>query len=87
MPPELLEPLPGLIGLLAFGGLILLGMKMRYSHRQRMRVGGVEPQDVERLAKDVDTMRHEIRLLREEVLGLNNRVESTERLLERPKSG
>ena len=33
----------------------------------------------------VDQMRGEVRLMREEVLSLNDRVEFTERLLERPR--
>jgi hypothetical protein len=41
---------------------------------------------VERLAEAVDTMRDEVRVLRDGFLELHERVEFTERLLERPKA-
>lgn len=62
-------------------------MKMRYTNLQRTRVNGSAQQEVERLADPVDIMRDEVRVLREEFLELNERMEFTECLLERPKSG
>lgn len=87
MPPEILEPIAAVTTLVALGGLVLVGMKMRYTHLQRTRLGSITPEDVERLGKDVDALRQELQLVREEVLELNDRVEFTERLLERPKAG
>jgi hypothetical protein len=87
MPPEILEPIAAVTTLVALGGLVLVGMKMRYTHLQRTRLGSIAPEDVERLGKDVDALRQELQHVREEVLELNDRVEFTERLLERPKAG
>ena len=87
MPPELVEIIAPPIAILSFGILVLVGMKIRYSHIQRTRVeGSAQPQDVERLAAAVDTLQDELRVVRDEMLQLNERVEFTERLLERPRT-
>ncbi len=83
---------PGILGILVgffalFCGAILIGMKMRYTHLKRTRVSGSAQQEAERLANAVDNLRSEVGLLRDEFLELNERVDFTERLLERPKSG
>lgn len=87
MSPEILELVAPLIALVGFGGAILIGMKMRYRHLERTRLGRGAQQDVERLADAVDKLRTEVGLLRDGFLELNERVEFTERLLERPRSG
>ena len=61
------------------GGAVLLGMKMHYSHLEDTRLRGSGQQDVEQLTEVVEN-------LRAEVERLNERVEFTERLLERPKT-
>ncbi len=86
MSPEVLEILAPFFALVGFGGAILIGMKMRYTHLQRTRAGGSAQQEVERLADAVDTLRAEVGLLRDEFLELNERLEFTERLLERPRA-
>ena len=87
---DLLAPLFVFVGLT---GAVLVGMKMRYTHIQRTRLSGSAHQDVARLAEAVDTMRDEVHVLRDEVsimredvLSINERVDFTERLLERPKA-
>ncbi len=81
---------PGIIGVFIpiialSGGTILIAMKMRYSHLQETRLsGGAE--EVEQLTDVVNNLRGEVELLREEFLELNERVDFTERLLERPKT-
>ncbi len=79
MSPEILEFLAPVVGVTSLGIIILIGMKMRYTHLQRTRVSGSAQQEVERLADAVDNLRAEVGLL-------NERVEFTERLLERPKT-
>ncbi len=54
-------------------------MKMHYSHLEDTRLSGGGQPDVEQLTEVVDN-------LRAEVERLNERVEFTERLLERPKT-
>ncbi len=83
MGPELLEFLTPMFLAAIIGGLV--AMKMRYTHLQRTRVSG-SAQEVERLADAVDTLRDEVGLLRDQHLELNERMDFTERLLERPKS-
>ncbi len=81
---------PEILGILGHGWFVMavigivIGMKMRYTHLQRTRVSGSAQQ--ERLADAVDNLRAEVGLLREEFLELNERVDFTERLLERPKT-
>ncbi|UCC48420.1 MAG: hypothetical protein JSV41_13320 [Gemmatimonadota bacterium] len=86
MSPELLEIITPPLAILTFGGLFLIGMKIRYSHIQRTRLGGAAHQDVERLTAAVDTLQDQLRVMRDEILHLNERVEFTERLLERPRA-
>ncbi|UCF20548.1 MAG: hypothetical protein JSU87_03810 [Gemmatimonadota bacterium] len=86
MAPEIIELLAPFLALVGVGGATLLGMKMRYTHIQRTRLGGVAQQDVERLSDAVDTLSAQVGLLRDQFLELNERVEFTERLLERPRS-
>jgi hypothetical protein len=66
--------------------MVLIGMKLRYQHLQRLKQAGSSPEEVERLTEAVDSLRDEIRIMREEVLSINDRVEFTERLLERPRA-
>ena len=65
---------------------ILIGMKMRYSHIEETRLGGGAQEEVEQLTETVDHLRAEVGLLRDEFADLNERVDFTERLLERPKT-
>jgi hypothetical protein len=85
MPPEVVEIIAPFLALVGFGGAILIGMKMRYTHIQRTRGIG-SPQGVEQLTEAIKTLHDDMRLLHEEVLALNERVEFTERLLERPRT-
>ena len=68
------------------GGAILIGMKMRYSHIEETRLGGAAQDEVEQLTETVDNLRAEVLALRDEFVDLNERVDFTERLLERPKT-
>ncbi len=83
---------PEILGILGHGWFVMaiigivIGMKVRYTHLQRTRVSGSAQLEVERLADAVDTLRDEVGLLRDQHLELNERVDFTERLLERPKS-
>ena len=83
---------PGIIGVFIpiialSGGTILIAMKMRYDHIRETRISSGGGQEVERLAETVDSLRTEIALLHDEFHQLNERVDFTERLLERPKTG
>ena len=82
---------PGILGILVpffiFGGVFtLIGMKMHYRHLEDKHLSGGGPQEVEQLAEAVDNLSAEVELLRTEHLELNERMDFTERLLERPKT-
>ena len=75
---------PGVIGVFVpivalSGGAILIGLKMHYSHLEDKRLSGGGQEDVEQLTEVVESLRAEVEQLHE-------RVEFTERLLERPKT-
>ena len=75
------------IPIIAIGGVFtLIAMKMLYSHLQKTRLSSGAQQHVKHLAAAVDNLGAELELLRNEFLELNERVEFTERLLERPKA-
>ncbi len=82
---EFLEMIVPFFALMGFGGFILFGMKLRYNHLQRIKSGGSSEEEIKQLAEAVGDLRDEVRLMREEVLSINDRVEFTERLLERPR--
>jgi hypothetical protein len=83
---EVLEMIVPFFVFMGLGSMVLIGMKLRYEHLQRLRRGESSPEEVNRLAEAVDALGDEVRLMREEVLSINDRVEFTERLLEQPKT-
>ncbi|UCC71945.1 MAG: hypothetical protein JSV86_16485 [Gemmatimonadota bacterium] len=85
MGPELVEIIAPPIAIISVGALVLIGMKLRYTHKERTRLGGIAQEDVQRLTDSVGALRDEVQHLRDGYLELNERMEFTERLLERPK--
>ncbi|KPK60212.1 MAG: hypothetical protein AMS21_09595, partial [Gemmatimonas sp. SG8_38_2] len=83
---ELVTEIVPFFVLMGIGGMVLMGMRLRYQHLQRLKQGGSPSEEVERLTEAVSSLRDDVRLMREEVLSINERVEFTERLLERPKT-
>ena len=69
----------GIIIPILVGPILLIGMKMLFSHLEDKRLGGGAQQEVQHLADTVEN-------LRAEVEQLNERMEFTERLLQRPKT-
>lgn len=65
------------------GGTILLGMKMHYRHLEDTLLNRSAKLDV---GQNVEHLVDAVENLRAEVERLNERVEFTERLLERPKT-
>jgi cell division protein FtsB len=86
MGPEAIELLTPVLAFLSIGGMILIGMKLRYTHKERTALGGTSQQDVEQLTDTVRALRDEVQLLRDGYLELHERVEFAERLLEKPKA-
>ena len=85
MPPDAIEALAAIIGMTSIGIIVLVGLKMRFNHKFRMREGpGGE--DTERLTEAVERLNDEMRLMREEFADLDERVDFTERMLSQGKS-
>lgn len=84
MNPILAETLAPFLGIVSVAGAVLIGMKLRYNHLAKIRQGG-SADEVQRLAEAVETLNDNMRLLRDEVVDLSERVDFAERML--PKSG
>ncbi len=80
MTPDAIEALAAIIGMTSIGIIVLVGLKMRFNHKFRMRErpGG---EDAERLTEAVEQLHDEIRLMREEFADLDERVDFAERML------
>jgi hypothetical protein len=84
MPPDVLGGLVGVIGATSAGIIVLIGLKMRFDHKFRMRErpGG---DDAGRITEAVEQLHDEVRLMREEFADLQERVDFTERVLSQGK--
>ena len=84
-PQEFFDNIAPLIGFLAFGGFVLIGLKMWLSYRTaRLGHGGSEQMD--RLTEAVERLREQVQLNREETAELHERLDFAERLLVRGKA-
>ena len=81
MDPAVLEILGPVFALTGIGTMILIGMKMRYTHLRHSKLEKGAGQEVEQLTEAVDSLRDEVRELREGMVDLYERVEFTERML------
>ncbi|UCC83115.1 MAG: hypothetical protein JSW46_19545 [Gemmatimonadota bacterium] len=86
MGADVVEILAPVLAFVSIGGIILIGMKLRYTHKERTALGGTSQKEVEQLTETVKALRGEVQVLRDDFLELNDRVEFAERLLERPKT-
>jgi hypothetical protein len=68
------------IALLGVGSFVLIAMKMRYSHlRDTKHAPGRE--DLDRLAQAVELLHDDVRVVRDEIVELGERVDFAERVL------
>lgn len=86
MGADVVELLAPVFAFISIGGMILIGMKLRYAHKERTALGGTSQKEIEHLTDTVRALRDEVQVLRDGFLELNDRVEFAERLLERPKT-
>jgi len=88
MPPQVIEGLVAVVGLIGVGSVFLVGLRMRYSHLQKMKGAQQQPPgEAQQLADHVTALSDEVRLLREDYAELFERVEFAERLLTRGRAG
>jgi len=85
MEPNILEPIVAVIGMLSIGSLVLVGMKMRYTHKAQMLEQPKKSEDLERLADAMDAIYEQSRGLREDIGELQERLDFHERLLTKGK--
>ena len=83
MPPGLADAIGPVLAVLGIGTMILIGMKLRYSHLQQTRLDRGGREEVGRLAEDVAALRDEMQILRQDVSEVYERIEFAERLLAR----
>jgi cell division protein FtsB len=86
MDPVVAEILGPVFALTGFGAMILIGMKMRYTHLHRTKLAKGAGEEVEQLTETVDALRDEVRELREGMVDLHERVEFAERVLTRGRA-
>ena len=79
MTPDAIEALAALAGMTSLGILVLVGIKMRFNHKLRMRE--MPTGENEHLTEAVEQLQGEVRLMREEFTDLHERVDFTERIL------
>lgn len=80
MPVDVVELLAPVFAITAVGTMILIGLKMRYTHKANLMQTGA-PQRVERLTEAVQQLHEDFRVLRDEVTELHERVDFAERML------
>ena len=85
MSPDVFEPLMAVVGMLSIGGLVLIGMKMRYQYKAKMLEQPKDSEAVDRLVEAMDSMYDQTRSLREEISELQERIDFHERMLTKPK--
>ena len=85
MDPNIIEPIMAVFGMLSIGSLVLVGMKMRYTHKAQMLEQPKKSEDMERLVDAMDAIYEQSRGLREEIGELQERLDFHERLLTKGK--
>jgi hypothetical protein len=81
----MLEFIGPVIALLGLGSFVLIGMKLRYNHlRDTRHVPGRE--ELDRLTHAVGLLHDEMRVMRDEIVDLGERVDFAERVLARGRS-
>lgn len=82
MPVEAIEAIGAWGGLVILGTMSLIGMRIWLGHkRERLRLG--DPGERDRLAESVANLHDQVRLLREEMGEVHERLDFAERLLTR----
>ncbi len=80
MDPALAEIIGPVFALTAMGTFILIGIRMRFNHKYRM-LNRENPEQVEHLTDAVQHLHEDVRLLRDEMVELHERMDFAERML------
>jgi hypothetical protein len=80
--PKLIAPVIALLGL---GSFVLIGMKLRYNHlRDTKHATGRE--ELDRLIRAVELLHDDMRVMRDDIVELGERVDFAERVLAHGRS-
>lgn len=82
MPPQIVEAITALIGVLGIGSFVLIGMKMRLTAKLAQQK---DPEALERITDAIDRLMDETPGMHEEIIELQERIDFHERLLTQPK--
>lgn len=85
MSPDVFEFLAPVVALLGLGSFVLIGMKLRYNHLRDTK-HAPRSEEVERLVESVDLLHDQVRVLRDEMVDLGERLDFTERVLTRGRA-
>ena len=85
MDPAVMESVVMMFGLLGIGGVVLLGMRMRYEYKSKKLDQPTSAEDLERLVDALDGLYDQAKAIRDEVGELQERMDFHERLLTKPK--
>jgi hypothetical protein len=82
MPPDVLGGLVGVLGTVSLGILVLVGMRMRFTHKMQ---GQNRTKEFEQITDALDALHEQTHLLREDVSELQERLDFHDRLLTQPR--
>jgi hypothetical protein len=83
MPFAVIEALSALTAVTLIGSFILIGMKMRWKHKET-QLGSAGRDEIDRLTEAVDTLGDQVEHLTTETADLHERLDFAERLLTKP---
>lgn len=85
MSPDVAELIAPLIALLGLGSFVLIGMKLRYNHLRDTK-HAASRQEIDRLTQAVELLHDDVRVMRDEIVDLGERVDFAERVLAHGRS-
>jgi hypothetical protein len=82
MPPDIAGGLVGVLGVVSVGILVLVGMRIRFTHKMQ---GQNRTNEFEQITDVLDALQEQTHLLREDVSELQERLDFHDRLLTQPR--
>jgi hypothetical protein len=85
MPADIVELIAPVIALFGVGSFVLIAMKMRYNHLRDTK-HAPSREDLDRLAQAVELLHDDMRVMRDDIVELGERVDFAERVLAHGRS-
>lgn len=86
MPPNVVDAIAPLIALFGIGSFVLIAMKLRYSYLRGTKQA-LGQEDLDRLTQAIELLHDEMRVMKDEVIDLGERIDFAERVLARGRQG